>query len=345
MRKNLSKHLPLFLLPLLLADSVLLPCCSPQGGSSYLALDGEGLGTYYHIVYCDSSGRNLAPTVDSVLAEVSHTFSIYDSTSTISQFNAAERGVKSPPLASLTVVAKQVWQSTQGAFDPTVAPLARLWGFGERKFNAVDTLEVTATLAHVGFNHVNVLGDSVLKDNPKVELTYNAIAKGYAVDEVIAALLDRGITDALVEIGGEIRAVGVSPRGDAWTIGIERPTRSELPVNDLATKISIQQGAIATSGNYRKFIHLGSHTWGHTINPHTGYPEQTNLLSATVLTSKTCAEADALATAFLVMGADAAKKFILDNQEIEALLLIKNINLPDSLERWVSPGMQARIVP
>ena len=189
MRKKLSKYRPLFLPSLLLAGYALLSCCSPQGNSGYLALDGEGLGTYYHIVYRDSSGRNLALTVDSVLAAVSHDFSIYDSTSTISLFNTAARGVKSPQLASLTVVAKQVWQSTQGAFDPTVAPLARLWGFGEREFHAVDTLEVTATLAHVGFNRVNVQGDSVLKDNPQVELTYNAIAKGYAVDEVLTALL------------------------------------------------------------------------------------------------------------------------------------------------------------
>lgn len=294
------------------------------------------LGTFYNITYLDVRGRNLREGIDSVLGVVSGKFSIYDSTSLISHFNAEALEVVDRDFARLTALSLRVSRETGGAFDPTVGPVARLWGFGNARGMRGDTAGVRAALLHCGVEHLSVQGDTVRKDGRFVELTYNAIAKGFAVDQVAEYLAAIGVEDFLVEVGGEIRVQGLSPSRRAWRIGIDAPEVNLMPGEKVIDKISVGEGAVATSGNYREFVEVDGRLLGHTIDPRRGYPVQRSLVSATVY-APSCALADALATAFMVMGAKAAQGYLRTHAGIEGVLVTLR---PDStFGIWHSEGM------
>ncbi len=332
-----------FLLPLLFFAG-----CGEQVREHYTVIQGEGIGTYYQITYrcVGGEGLDVKSGVDSILREMNQMFSIFLKTSVIEEFNHSARGIANAEFASLTEQAVGYARLSSGAFDPTVAPLIRLWGFGPEATEVPDSATVAAQLAKVGYAHVGVRGDSVVKDLPSLSLDYNGIAKGYAVDKIARYLSEHEVADYLVNVGGEISARGVSGRGTPWVLGIETPRKGAQFGESLMRCLQVSDRALATSGNYRSFHEKGAFSWGHTINPQTGFPESNLLRSATVL-APTCTMADALATALMVMGLERAKVLVEGLEEVEAVLIFANSAEDESagFSLWYSAGMASFLMP
>ena len=214
-------------------------------------------------------------------------------------------------------------RETDGAFDVTVAPLVNAWGFGFKH-------EQMPTARQV---------DSLLKIRD--QLDFSAIAKGYGSDVVARMLRHHGISNFMVEIGGEVVTQGVSEKRLPWRIGVTKPTDDSLSVSgELQTVLNVTDIAMATSGNYRNFYYKGGRKYAHTIDPKTGYPVQHSLLSATVL-AKDCAVADAYATAFMVMGVERAKTVLQRHPELMAYFIYST---PDGQTAvWFSPSVKDKI--
>ncbi len=308
------------------------------------------MGTYYKITYYDSLGRSLQPGVDSLLAQLNQEVSTYIESSTISRFNQSEKGIaltynpygedepyENEHFKKNFALAVSMYRTTDGNLDATVMPLVNYWGFGyseKRKITRVDSNRIDSLLEFVGMDMVDMSSDSLRKKKPGVQLDFSALAKGYGVDLIGTFLANRGIQHFFVDIGGEVVVSGESPRGDAWRIGISDP-RDNAGLEDIQTAIPITDRAMATSGNYRNVYEANGVKYSHTINPQTGYPERSSLLSATVLAAN-CMQADALATACMVSGADQAMEYAKNDNQIDVYLII---GLPDgSLDVRYSEG-------
>ncbi|NJK85167.1 MAG: FAD:protein FMN transferase [Bacteroidales bacterium] len=251
--------------------------------------------------------------------------STYVPNSIISRFNRNETGVI-PDEHFLTIYKKavEVNKKTNGAFDITVAPIVNAWGFGYTEKNDADSAKIDSLLQYVGMDKLILEGKTIQKKDPNVMFDFNAIAQGYSVDLVADFLESKGISAYMVEIGGEIKAKGKNPKNSKWRIGIDRPIDNNvIPGATLQNIIEISNYSLATSGNYRKFIEKEGRKYGHIINPKTGYPEYSNMLSVTVI-AKDCMVADAYATSFMVMGKDKTIEFLNNNRELEAYLIFSD---------------------
>ena len=199
--------------------------------------------------------------------------------------------------------------------------MVNAWGFGFKNGDFPDSLQIDNLRTLIGYNRVQLIDGRIEKEDERLLLNCSAIAKGYAVD-VIAQLLNRnGVKNYLVDIGGEIVAKGRNSRDGLWRIGVNKPVEDSLSVNqEIQTVLQLTDRAMATSGNYRNFYYKDGKKYAHTIDPRTGYPVEHNLLSATVIAAD-CMTADALATAFMVMGLDGAKAYIKQHPEIDVYLI------------------------
>lgn len=332
---------------------LLFASCGKDVTRQYLAAEGKTMGTYYKVTYHDSLGRDFSAPIDSLLKVVNDEISTYIPTSTISQFNQADTvfelgfsyadyaacvadpkqcgKVKNAHFQANFLAARVANQRTNLAFDPTVMPLVNYWGFGytpKKPIEQADSLLVDSLLRYVGFEKVELLdrnGKAVLKKAmPGVQLDFGGTGQGYGVDAVAVFLEIHGIRDYLVDIGGESRARGKNPKGDWWTIGINTP-KPEAELTDFTRIVKLENRSVTTSGNYRNFYEVNGQKYSHFIDPRTGFPEKSNLLSATVF-GKDCLLPDALATGFMVLGLD--KAFDLANQleGIEALFIYSDEN-------------------
>jgi len=309
--------------------------CAPGGEGvadelTYVALEGETMGTYYRVQYGDRAGRDYQPSIDSLLRAFNLEVSTYIDSSTISRFNRAEEVFAVPPADSHFLVnftsAKAIYEQSHGAFDPTVMPLVNYWGFGyteKKPVTAVDSLRIDSLMQFVGLDKVVLEREGAAvrlrKAAPGVQLDFSAIAKGSGVDLVGRLLEARGVRDYLVDIGGELVGRGQSPRGDPWKVGINVP-REDAAFSELQTAMPVVDQAVATSGNYRNFYEVNGVKYSHTINPRTGFPERNRLLSASIVAGD-CMQADALATACMVMGAEAAYDFIAATPGVEGYFI------------------------
>lgn len=272
--------------------------------TTYHYLQGNVFGTYYHIVY--EADENYASDIDSLFVAFDNSLSTYNPNSIISKVNRNEEVVLDHYFRHLFGEAIICSKDTYGAFDMTITPLIDAWGFGSGKqLNNIDSLTVDSLMQYVGMEKIQLQDGIIIKKNPLIKLNVNAIAKGYGVDVIADYLAAKGITNYLVEIGGEIRAKGKNERQNAWSTAINKPIDDSTQMNSEieADIILLSDGAMATSGNYRNFYIKDGKKYAHTINPKTGYPTSHELLSATVVT-ETCLRADALATAFMVLGLD-----------------------------------------
>ncbi len=288
----------------------------------YIKLAGFTQGTSYHITYESKRGENLQEEIDTLLADFDKTFSIYLPASIISRINRNDPDVIiNEHFIRVFNKAYEIYKVTEGAFDITVAPLVNAWGFGFTEAANADSLIIDSLLQYVGMNKVELEGKKIRKKYKEIMLDCNAIAQGYAVD-FIADYLDRKeIKNYLVEIGGEINTRGVNEKGNIWRIGIDKPIENNLiPGIHLQAVIRLNNRSLATSGNYRKFYEKNGVKYAHSIDPKTGYPVLSNLLSATVL-AENCMTADAYATAFMVMGLEKTKDFLLKHKELETYLI------------------------
>lgn len=274
------------------------------------------MGTFYSIVIYNSknNAQDLQKKVERELKLFNQIFSTYIPESEISKFNDKEstKAIQvSTSFLQLTLSAKEVFDQSGGAFDPTVMPLVNLWGFGPKAVKNSPSKEVlTQVLESVSMNKLAIDKgtSSIQKKHPKTQLDYSAIAKGYGVDAITLLLMELGEKSFLVEIGGELRVVGEPQAGRKWKIGINRPD-PKASSQDLQEVLLLNDRSMATSGNYRNYRQEDGFRAVHTLDPRKGEPIQTDLLSATIL-AKTCMEADALATAAMVLGSTEAIRLL-----------------------------------
>ncbi len=290
-----------------------------QQKAQYLTCEGSVFSTFYHITY--KSSKDMQADIDSVLKHVDNSLSAFNKESQITKINNNLTTKTDEMIRDVFVLAQEVSENTNGAFDVTVAPLVNAWGFGfKNKENISDSL-IEELKNHIGFRKLCLKGNDLIKEDPKIMLDFSAIAKGYGVDAVGLLLEKNDIKDYMVEIGGEVRLRGVNPKGEDWNIGIVKPDPDPMGTNEeLEQVLHITDISMATSGNYRNFYVEGNKRYAHTIDPRTGYPISHSLLSATVLATN-CATADAYATAFMVLGMDGAKRVLERHPELKAFFI------------------------
>ncbi len=288
--------------------------------NSFFSIQGQTQGTFYNIKY--KYNRNLKTEIDSVLNEFENSMSTFRDNSIISRVNKNDTSVVVDKFfIQCFEKAQKISETTNGAFDMTVAPLVNLWGFGFENKNDTNESVIDSILNFVGYKKVILSGNKIIKSDNRIMLDASAIAKGQSVDVVAEYLKSLGIDDFLVEIGGEVRTEGVKQNNSKWVVGIDKPIdNSGYGDRELQAKISISGKSVATSGNYRKFYIKNGKRYSHTISPFTGYPVEHNLLSATVIASD-CITADAYATAFMVLGLQESKIIAEKDAAIEAFFI------------------------
>ncbi len=287
---------------LLLAVGALVALSARRKAKPYLVLTGQVFGTYYNIRY--QSSQDLESEVVVRLEAVNRSLSMFNPQSVISRINRNEDMTADSLFTEVFTEALRVYRLSGGAFDITVAPLVNRWGFGisARDSMAVPQSDIDSLLRLVGMDKVSLTDGTIVKADSRISLDASAIAKGYACDRVARLLDSHGCINYLVDIGGEVVAKGMNDKGAKWRIGITRPDDGAgLDEQELQDVIETDNTAMATSGNYRRFYYAGGEKRSHTIDPRTGRPVQHNLLSATVV-APTCMQADALATACMVLG-------------------------------------------
>lgn len=303
---------------------VLFYSCQSQT-IEYKKLSGFIQGTTYHITYENSVSKDLTVEIENILKDFDQSLSIYQPNSVISGINRNDENVK-PDKHFIKVYeeAVEVNKNTGGVFDVTVAPLVNAWGFGFEEKKEVDSKLVDSLLQFVGMEKVKLSNGTLIKQDPRIMFDFNAIAQGYSVDIVADYIESLGIKNYLVEIGGEIKAKGKNPKNDSWKVGIDKPIENNnIPGASLQNIIKIDDCSLATSGNYRKFFEKEGKKYTHFIDPISGYPIYSNLLSITVI-AKDCITADAYATAFMIMGLEKTKKYLEKNKEFEAFLIFSD---------------------
>lgn len=287
-------------------------------------LKGKTMGTHYQISLAVSSQQtfnantqaDLQQAIEQTLAEINQAMSTYQTDSAISRFNRHQTldwFAVPQNLAQVTQNALTVSQQSHGAFDPTVYPLVKLWGFGENFAQQVpNPKDLQAAKAIVGYQHLQVRlqPPALKKSQAGLMLDLSAIAKGYAVDQLSDLLLAQGWQNHLVDIGGEVKAQGVNAKGVAWRIGIEQPDSAPQHVFQ---GIQLQNTSVATSGNYRNYFEADGKRYSHTIDPASAKPVTHNLASATVIHPNN-EWADAYATTLMVLGLEKALAFAEQHQ-------------------------------
>ena len=301
-------------------------CSSPR---DIIIISGQTMGTSYSIKIIPDKKpfdhTRIDQGIDSILTNVNRQMSTWDPNSEISQFNLTHSTEPYAISESFMMVVKEaldVSEKTDGFFDITVFDLMGIWGFGPDPNSGIpDQKTIETVLSFTGHEKINVTEKTIIKKHPETKLDLNAIAKGYAVDEVFHFLQSKGFIDLFVEIGGEVQCAGRNQLNKYWSIGIENPSGGNKSNQNFAAIVYSDGGAVATSGNYRNFIELDGEILGHTINPKTGYPIRTNVLSVTVL-SNTCMVADAWATALMVMDYETGLQKVTENPYIKAVWIL-----------------------
>ncbi len=288
-----------------------------SSGEKMLSLTGEAQGTTYHIKYRDERQRSFQKVIDSLLADIDKSLSIYRPDSEISQFNRSmSYRFQLPHFYAVLKKSAEVFRATKGAFDPTVLPLVEAYGFGPAKWPKEAFVNVDSLLQYVGFQYIVFDSVSVVKQKANIRLDLNSIAQGYSVDVIAGFLEKQGIGQYMVEIGGEVRTKGRKNDGQPWIIGIENP----LSPNQLQTTVKLNNRAMTTTGNYRNRYEAKGQLFSHIINPKTGEMEQSSLLSVTVFANDAMT-ADGYDTAFFVMGLEAVKQFLITRKDMDVYIL------------------------
>lgn len=306
----------------------------------YENFTGFAQGSTYSIIF-ENSGKYSVQDIKSGVEKILHDFdmslSLYQDSSVLARVNRNEDVVADAWFIEAFNRSAQISQLTGGAFDITVGPLVKAWGFGPDARKNFSETRRDSLLKLVGMDKVRLAGGRIIKDNPGISLDFNAIAQGYSVDVISDHLSSLGIKSYLVEIGGEVRVRG-DKGGVLWRIGIDRPQDNNLlPGDDLQAVISLKDRSLATSGNYRKFYVENGIKYSHTIDPRTGYPAKNQLLSATII-ADSCSTADGIATACMVMGKDKSIEFLGFHPEFDAFLVFSDDN--GNFVTWTSENLK-----
>ena len=310
-------HLPVLLL-LLIGTIVIIS--RRHAEAPFQKEEGAVFGTFYHVTY--QADRSLKDSIEAQLHAVDASLSMFNPQSVISRINQNVDVQTDSLFRRVFTLSQQVSRATDGAFDITVAPLVNAWGFGFKHDALPDSAQVDSLRALVGWERVSLdASGRVHKADPRMVLDCSAVAKGFGVDVVAQYLRSHGIQNFMVEIGGEVVVSGTNPKGQSWRVGVNKPDEDSTSTShELQTVLQLTDRAMATSGNYRNFYVAGGRKLAHTIDPHTGYPVQHTLLSATVL-APTCAEADAFATSFMVLGLERTKALLPSFPQLQVYLI------------------------
>lgn len=293
---------------------------------------GQTMGTIYNVTIYEPnlSQDELSLTKEKVelcLKKVNKKMNPFDPQSEISKFND-HHSIKSFSISdefyNLTRIAKEIYQKSEGAFDPTIAPLINYYGFGTTrdKSKIVSQTKIDSIKKQIGFDKIEISKRTLIKKNTNLQLNLSAIAKGYGVDEVVRVLLDIGYKNFIVEIGGEVFAKGTK-NNKKWELGIDVPETNNYPGEKIQSAFKIENKGVATSGDYRNFYTQNGKRISHLINPKTGKPISHNLASVTII-AENCTYADAIATASIVLGEKKGFKFVENIPNVEGYFIFRN---------------------
>jgi len=304
---------------------------------------GFAQGSTYSIVY--DNKKNLDPTeirkkVDKILQDFDNSLSLYNDSSIISRINRNEDAVPDSFFTEVFRKSVIISKMTDGAFDITVGPLVRAWGFGPEAYKSFTEAKRDSLLKLVGMGKVSLIKGRLIKSDPRMRLDFNAIAQGYSVDVICRFFDSLGIKNYLVEIGGEVKAKGTKA-GELWRIGIDKPVDNNMTPGQLLQAIlKMTDKAISTSGNYRKFYIENGVKYSHHVDPRTGYTTKNTLLSVSIIADE-CAMADGVATGCLVMGKEKAIEFISMHPELEAYMIYSDEN--GNFKTWTSEKLKSNL--
>jgi thiamine biosynthesis lipoprotein len=307
-----------------------------------IKVEGKTMGTTYHITYFDKENRDFKKPIDSLLAVVNKSINNYDSTSEVSRFNRSKSGIiiDLPYFFPPVEKSREVFEASNGAFDPTVMPLVNAWGFGSGEQINPDSAQVDSIKSFVGFSKIRFTRDSVTKSNPNIQLDFGGIGQGYGADVITDFLKSKGVTNMLVELGGEGMAVGKNlMTGKPWQIGILDPN-STYENQFFKAYVSLTDKSFTTSGNYFNYHEIDGKKYSHTIDPETGFPARRAILSASIFTTD-CITADAWGTACMSMGHEKAIELVKKHPELDVLLMYSN---PEGkIETFITEGIKPHI--
>ncbi|WP_340065193.1 FAD:protein FMN transferase [Ascidiimonas aurantiaca] len=309
--------------------------------------NGFALGTTYSIKYeVPSDTIDLGNAIEQVFTVVNNSMSTYLPTSQVSRVNRGDSAVVVDSyFQEVYHMSKKIWEETEGAFDPTVGSLVNAWGFGpEEAIKNIQQRQIDSILQLVGMDKVKLTEKgTIIKKSPHVFLDFNAIAKGYTIDLLGALLESKGIENYLIELGGEILTRGKNTRlVKNWVVAIDHPLQQENE-RKLIAKVKLEDKAMATSGNYRKYRvdDKTGELYVHILNGKTGYPQKSNVLSVSVV-APTCMEADAYATAFMIMELDKTKALLKRLPHVEAYIIISDKE--GDIQKFVTRGFQELLI-
>jgi len=317
---------------------LLFPSCKKT--SSFDNFTGFAQGTTYSMVF-ENNGRfnpqKLKSDVEKILYDFDMSLSLYIDSSILSKVNRNENVFPDKYFIEAFNKSVEIAEMTDGAFDITIGPLVKAWGFGPDSHKNFSESKRDSLLKLVGMDKVKIENEIVVKTDSGINLDFNAIAQGYSVDIISGYFNSMQIKSYLIEIGGEVRVRG-DKNGVLWRIGIDRPSDdNNLPGSELQAIISLKDRSLATSGNYRKFYIEDGIKYSHTIDPRTGYPAKNQLLSATVIADD-CATADGVATACMVYGMKKSIEFFEFHPEFDAFLVYSDED--GSYRTWTSENLK-----
>ena len=304
--------------------------------AQYFHNEGKVFGTYYNIRY--ESTADMEDSIRASFTAFDNSLSMFNPHSILSAINDNRDTTTNAFFETMWSEAERVYALSNGAFDITVAPLVKAFGFGRKseQMSDISSRTIDSIRQFVGFDKVRLENHKVIKTDPRVMIDGGAVAKGQACDMIAEMLRRQGCNNYLVDIGGEVVAHGVNAKGEPWHIGITKPNlNNEGAQEELQQILAVTDVCMATSGNYRNYYYDGDVRRSHTIDPRTGYPVQHSVLSATIVAS-TCMRADALATACMVLGSDDALDMISRTTDAACYLLVaqKDSLVVVSSENW-----------
>lgn len=282
-----------------------------------VVLKGEAQGTTYSIKYYDEKSRNFKVEIDSILEDFDRCLSLYRPDSELSIFNRdGFKTFRHPYFLPVLQKSKEIYEITNGAFDPSILPLVEAYGFGANHAGSPSNADIKSLIKLVGFDQITFDSLKIKKNRQGVRLDFNGIAQGYSVDIIGRFLLNQQIDRFMVEIGGEILCKGNKNNSQPWVTGIENPTKPGI----LFCSVQLSDRAMTTAGNYRNHYEENGQVFNHIINPKTGAMEQSAILSVTVF-AEDAITADGFDTAFFVMGLDETKKILNQRKDLDAYIL------------------------
>ena len=285
----------------------------------FFSHEGVVWTTDYHITY--EASHDLGDSIQLILGNMDMSVSPYNKASLLSSLNENTSWRVDAYIKRLINVSHAIHGESGGAFDPTVMPLVNAWGFGYKSGKMPTRSQLDSILQFVGMDKVALRGDTLVKRDPRLMLDFSSIAKGLACDEIGRMLARNGARNWLVEIGGEVMASGTSKRGTPWAVSVDMPLDEQTTAtHESALVLTLDSGAVATSGNYRKWRNEGGSKLSHIIDPHTGDSRAGNLLSVTVI-ARDCMTADAWATACMVMGDSAVRTMMQSRQDLGVMTI------------------------